>query len=75
MNISSLQTILRQEDEPIRDFTRRFGQAVQQVESYSMDAVLQNFRRSFGPFTPFFQSLSLEPSVTMKELYRRVDKY
>ena len=32
MNISSLQTILRQEVEPIRDFTRRFGQAVQQVE-------------------------------------------
>ena len=27
-NISSLQTILKQEDEPIRDFTRRFGQAV-----------------------------------------------
>ena len=45
-NISSLQTI--------RDFTRRFGQAVQQIESYSMDVVLQNFRRSFGPSTPFF---------------------
>ena len=38
--IGSLQTILKQEGEPIRDFTRRFGQAVQQVESYSMDAVL-----------------------------------
>ena len=40
-----------------------------------MDAVLQNFRRSFGPTTPFFQFLSLDPLATMKELYRRVDKY
>ena len=40
-----------------------------------MDAVLQNFRRSFGPTTPFFQSLSLDPPVTMEELYRRADKF
>ena len=40
-----------------------------------MDAVLQNFRRSFGLTTPFFQSLSLDPPATMEELYRRADKY
>ena len=40
-----------------------------------MDVVLQNFRRSFGPTTPFFQSLSLDPPATMEELYRWVDKY
>ena len=74
-NISSLQSILKREDESIRDFTRRFGQAVQQIDMYSMDAVLQNFRRSFGPTTQFFQSLSLDPSVTMEELYRRADKF
>ena len=39
-NISSLQTILKREDESIRDFTRRFGQVVQQIDAYSMDAVL-----------------------------------
>ena len=39
-NISSLQSILKREDESIRDFTRRFGQAVQQIDVYSMDAVL-----------------------------------
>ena len=74
-NISSLQAILNREDESIRDFTRRFGQAVQQIDIYSMDAVLQNFRRSFGPTTPFFQSLSLDPPATMEKLYRRADKY
>ena len=40
-----------------------------------MDAVLQNFRRSFGPSTPFFHSLSLDPSATMEELYRRANRY
>ena len=40
-----------------------------------MDVVLQNFRRSFAPLTPFFHSLSLDPSATMEELYRRVDRY
>ena len=53
----------------------RFGQAIQQIESYSMDVVLQNFRRSFRPSTPFFQSLSLDPLATNEELYRRVNWY
>ena len=39
-----------------------------------MDAVLQNFRRYFGPSTPFFHSLSLDPPATMEELYRRVGR-
>ena len=74
-NISSLQAIFKREDESIRDFTRRFGQAVQQIDIYSMDAVLQNFLRSFRPTTPFFQSLSLDPPATMEKLYRRADKF
>ena len=74
-NINSLQAILKQEEETIRDFTRRFGQAVQQIESYNMDAILQNFRRNFRLSTPFFQSLSLNPPVTMEELYRQANKY
>ena len=74
-NISSLQTIFKREDESIRDFTRRFRGVVQQIELYSMDAVLQNFRRSFGPTTLFFHSLSLDPPATMEELSRHADKY
>ena len=53
-NIISLKTILKREDESIRDFTRRFEQDIQQIDAHSMDTVLQNFRRSFGPTTPFF---------------------
>ena len=74
-SISSLYTIFKQEGESIRDFTRKFRHAVQQIESYSMDVVLQNFKRSFGPTMPFFQSLSLKPPVTMEELYRRAHRY
>ena len=74
-NISSLQAILKREDESIRDFTHKFRQAIQQIDIYNMDAVLQNFRRRFGPTTPFFQSLSLDPSATIEELYRRADKF
>ena len=74
-NISSLQSILKREDESIWDCTRRFGQAVQQIDVYSMDAVLKNFKRSFGSTTLFFQSLSLDPPATMEELYRRADKF
>ena len=74
-NISSLQTIFKQEEELICDFTRRFGKAVQQIESYSMDAILQNFRRRFAPSTPFFQSLSLDPPATMEELYKWANRY
>ena len=40
-----------------------------------MDAVLQNFWRSFGPSTSFFQSLSLDPPATMEELYRWANRY
>ena len=74
-NISSLQTILKQEEESIRDFTMRFGQVVQQIESYSIDAVLQNFKRSFWPSTLFFLSLSLDLPVIMEELYRQANRY
>ena len=40
-----------------------------------MDAVLQNFKGSFGPTTLFFHSLSLDSPATMEELYRWTDKY
>ena len=65
-NIISLQSIFKRDDESIREFTRRFGHAVQQIDVYSMDVVLQNFQRSFRLTTPFFQSLSLDPPQPLK---------
>ena len=43
-NISTLQNIKMQDNESLREFVKRFGQAVLQVEAYNMDAVLQIFK-------------------------------
>ncbi|RVW67472.1 hypothetical protein CK203_063051 [Vitis vinifera] len=54
-NISTPANIKMQDNESLREFVKRFGQAVLQVEAYSMDAVLQIFKRSICPGTPFFR--------------------
>ena len=64
-----------QDNESLREFVKRFGQAVLQVEACSMDAVLQIFKRSICPGTPFFESLSKKPPTTMDDLFRRANKY
>ena len=40
-----------------------------------MDAVLQIFKRSICPGTPFFKSLAKKPPTTMDDLFRRANKY
>ncbi|XP_034711355.1 uncharacterized protein LOC117933891 [Vitis riparia] len=74
-NISTLQNLKMQENETLREFVKRFGQAVLQVESYSMDAILQIFKRSISSGTTFFESLAKKPPTTMDELFRRASKY
>ena len=64
-----------QENESLREFVKRFGQVVLQVESCSMDVVLQIFKRSICPGIPFFESLAKKPSATMDNLFKRVNKY
>ncbi|RVW54495.1 hypothetical protein CK203_115460 [Vitis vinifera] len=74
-NISTLQNIKMQENESLREFVKRFGQAVLQIEAYSMDVVFQIFKRSICPGTPFFQSLAKKPPTTMDDLFRCASKY
>ncbi|XP_034681044.1 uncharacterized protein LOC117910982 [Vitis riparia] len=64
-----------QDNESLREFVKRFGQAVLQVEAYSMDSVLQIFKRSIYPGTPFFESLAKKPPKMMDGLFRRASKY
>ena len=64
-----------QENEFLRKFVKQFGQAVLQVESYSMDAVLQIFKWCICPGTPFFESLTKKPPTIMDDLFRRANKY
>ena len=49
---------------------KQFGQVVLQVESYNMDVVLQIFKRSICPGTPFFESLAKKPPTTMDDLFK-----
>ncbi|XP_010661206.1 uncharacterized protein LOC104881735 [Vitis vinifera] len=74
-NISTLQNIKMQENESLREFVKRFGQAVLQLEAYSMDVVLQIFKRSICPGTPFFKSLAKKPPTTMDDLFWHASKY
>ncbi|RVW80976.1 hypothetical protein CK203_054676 [Vitis vinifera] len=64
-----------QENESLREFVKRFGQVVLQVEAYNMDVVLQIFKRSIYPGTPFFESLAKKPPTTMDDLFQRTSKY
>ena len=74
-NISTLQNIKMQENETLREFVKRFRQVVLQVESYSMEAVLQIFKRSICPRTPFFESFAKKPPTSMDDLFRHASKY
>lgn len=53
----------------------RFGQAMFQVETCSMDALLQAFKSSIRLETPFFESLSEKPPKAINELFKRTNKY
>ena len=74
-NISTLKNMKMQENKSLREFVKWFGQVVLQVKSYNMDIVLQIFKRSICPSTPFFESLAKKPPVTMDDLFRRANKY
>ena len=74
-NISTLQNLKMQENETLREFVKRFGQAVLQVKLYNMDAVLQIFKRSICLGTLFFESLAKKPPTTMDDLFQCANKY
>lgn len=59
-----------QESKSLRDFMKQFKQVVFQVESCSMDAIMQIFKRSICPDTPFFESLAKKSFATMNDLFR-----
>lgn len=60
---------------PLREFVKYFGQVVLQVESYNMDVVLQIFKQSICPGTPFFESLAKKSPTTMDDLFWHANKY
>ena len=63
-NIGSLQAILKREDESIRDFTRRFGQAVQQIDFTAWTRSCRNFEEASGQLPLYF---SLYPWIRLQQ--------
>lgn len=59
-----------QENESVRDFMKWFGQVVLQTESYSMDIILQIFKRSLSLSTSFFESLTKKSPTSMDDLFK-----
>lgn len=54
---------------------KRFEQVMLQVESYSMDVILQIFKWSIQSGTPLFESLAKKPLASIDDLFRWADKY
>ncbi|RVW55146.1 hypothetical protein CK203_066938 [Vitis vinifera] len=63
------------DNESLREFVKRFGQAVLQIEVCSMDAVLQNLQEKHLSGHSIFESLAKKPPTTMDDLFRRANKY
>ena len=74
-NISTLQYIKLQENVSLKDFMKQFEKVMLQVESYSIDAILQIFKRNISPGKSFFESLAKKLPATMNDLLRRANKY
>ena len=54
---------------------KQFRQIVLQVESYSMDVILQIFKRSICIGMPFFESLAKKSPTIMDDLFKWANKY
>ena len=53
----------------------KFSQTMLQVETCSMDALLQAFKCSIGPGTFIFESFSKKPLKRVNDFFRRANKY
>ena len=69
-NISTMQNIKIKENESLREFMKWFRQIMLQVESCSMDVILQIFKRNICLGTPFFESLTKKSPTIMDDLFK-----
>ena len=68
-SVTSLFHVQMGRSKSIRDFMKRFGAVVLQLETVSPDTVLQALKQVIRPNTQFFDSLSLHPPTTIDELF------
>ena len=61
--------------ECIKDFMKRFGAAILQLEAVTPYTILQAVKQAIRLNTQFFDSLSLHPPMTIDELFQRGYQY
>ena len=69
--MSSLFNVRIGKSKTVRDFMKRFGVALLQLEAMSSDTTLQAVNKPFAPNMQFFDSLSLHPPSSIDELFQR----
>ena len=57
--------------EIIKDFMKRFGAALWQLDYVSSNTALQAVKQAIRSNTQFFDSLSLQPPILIDELFQR----
>ena len=61
--------------ETIKDFMKRFGAALLQLDFVSSNTALQAIKQAIRPNTQFFNSLSFQPPTSIDELFKRGNQY
>ena len=74
-SVASLFHIKLDREESILSFMKRFGVAILQLNEVSMDTVIQAIKEAIFPNTHFFNSISLDPPLSIEEFFQRANKY
>ena len=61
--------------ESLRDFMKRFGWIIHQLDTMSMDSVMQPIKQVVKSNSQFSSSISLKPPTLIDELFQRASKY
>ena len=63
------------QSETIRDFMKRFGAVILQLDTVSMDTMRHAIKNAIHPNTQLFASLSLYLSAIVNKLFQMVNQY
>lgn len=74
-SVASLFHVKMNWNESIRNFIKRFGGAILQLNGVSMDTVMWVIKEAIHLNAPFFNSISLEPPHLIDELFQYANCY
>ena len=75
LSVASLFHDKMRKGESIRKFMKCFGAVILQLESVTIELIMQAVKETIQPNTPFFASLSLDPPGSVDELLQHANQY